>query len=824
MLYGNLYPAVSPMERAHADLARKAAIEGFVLLQNRNHALPLTEKKVALYGAGARKTLKGGVGSGEVNERRSVTIEQGLIEMGYEVTSTAWLDDFDAAYDKAYADWKAYIAEATAGINTYEVHRLAKKTPFVVPSGRQIIEEDVAASATDTALFVLSRQAGESFDRKPVKGDWFITDEEREKLAFLGKAYKKTVLILNAGAPMDLGFLEEIEGIDAVVFMAQGGCAGGTALAEVLSGYENFSGRLTDSWPYAIEDVPSSATFSDLDGNTDNEPYQEGIYVGYRFFDRFNITPRYPFGFGLSYTSFSMEDAKANLDGTKVSVSVTVKNTGKFAGKEVIQLYTACPAGLLEKENKRLSAFCKTKLLKSEETETVVLTFDIREAASFDEKQSAWILEQGDYTLLLGTDAESVFPVARVRLDRAVITEQCESCCAPLVPIEEITAPVSAEFYADAAVPALPIDASLIETVTYRYESPVVQESEWVREKLDSLTLPEMGMLVRGAGVHSNAGDYIILGSGGKTATCLREKGIPNIVVSDGPAGLNIVSEVKVVPDGMEYPLKTSERWNIGAYAAQMKKMREMAQKAEGVNVYRYVTAWPVHILLAQTWNTDLVRMVGEAMGEELVAYGVTVWLAPGMNIHRNPLCGRTFEYFSEDPLLSGKMAAAITIGVQSHHGVGVSLKHFACNSQEANRSHSSSDINERALREIYLKGFEIAVRESNPLTVMSSYNKINGVFNGTNYDLLTKILRCEWGFKGLVMTDFNAQCDAAKCAPCGNDLYMYGEERDKKAILEAIEAGTLTEQELRPAAARVLTLIENSAVFGELQKRLNNK
>ena len=824
MMYANLNPAVSPMERAHAELARKAAMEGFVLLQNKNNALPLTGKKVALYGTGARKTLKGGVGSGEVNERRSVTIEQGLIWMGYEVTSSGWLDDFDAEYDKAYAEWKAYIAEATAGINTYEVHRLAKKTPFVVPSGRPITEEDVEGSDTDTAIFVLSRQAGESFDRKPVKGDWFLTDEEREKLAFLGKAYPKTILVLNAGAPMDLGFLEEIEGVDAVVFMAQGGCEGGNALAQVLSGYVNFSGRLTDSWPYAIEDVPSSATFSDLDGITENEPYNEGIYVGYRYFDRFGVAPRYPFGYGLSYTTFSLKDGKACLDGTKVTVSVAVGNTGSYEGKEVVQLYTACPKESLEKESKRLCAFAKTNLLKPGESESLVLTFDLRDAASYDEQQSAWVLEKGSYTLLIGQNAASVIPVVRINLDETVLTEQCTGCCVPITTIPEIESPKAEDPFENVILPELAVSAAEIPTKINRYEKPEVVESEWVREKLDSLTVTEMGMLVRGAGIQSAAGDYIVLGSGGKTATCVREKGIPNIVVSDGPAGLNIVSEVKITPDGMEYALKTSERWNIGAYAVRMKKMREMAEKAQGVKAYRYVTAWPVHILLAQTWNTELVREVGEGMGEELIAYGVTVWLAPGMNIHRNPLCGRTFEYFSEDPFLSGKMAAAITNGVQSHKGVGVSLKHFACNSQEANRSHSSSDINERALREIYLKGFEIAVKESDPMTVMSSYNKINGTFNGTNYDLLTKILRCEWGFKGLVMTDFNAQCDASKCAPAGNDLFMYGDERDKKAILDAIEAGTLTKEELRPAVARVLTLIENSAVFKEVLSRLNKQ
>lgn len=813
------------MEREHAELAREAAREGFVLLKNDNGALPLVSKKIALYGAGARKTLKGGVGSGEVNERHSVTIEEGLENAGYSVTSKTWLDDFDAEYDRAYTAWKTFIAKATKGINTFEVHRLAKKTPFVVPSGRMITEEDVLSSGTDTALFVLTRQAGESFDRKAEKGDYYLTDDEREKLSFLGKAYPKTILILNAGAPVDMEFLDEIEGIDAVVFMAQGGTQGGNALADVLSGWYNFSGKLTDTWAKRYSDIPSAEIFSDRDGITEYEEYTEGIYVGYRYFDRFGVCPRFPFGYGLSYTTFWLSGAKANLSGTEASASVAITNTGStYAGKEVIQLYVACPGGKLRKEVKRLAAFQKTNLLSPGETETLSVSFDLKDAASYDESRAAWVLEPGLYTILLGTDAKNAQSVAKVALSQEVVTEQCENCCVRETPIMEIVPPATPDPFAGADVPILTADPSVFRTEIHSYDLPFTPESPWVKEKLDSLTLSEMGMLVRGGGVHASKGDYVVLGAGGRTATCLRKKGIPNIVLSDGPAGLNIVPEVKIAQDGSEYPLKTSERWNIGAYAEQIRKMHEQAIAAEGVTSYRYVTAWPVHILLAQTWNTELVERVGAAEGRELVEYGVTVWLAPGMNIHRNPLCGRTFEYFSEDPLLSGKMAASITKGVQSHPGVGVSLKHFACNSQEANRSHSSSEINERALREIYLKGFEIAVRGSDPMTVMSSYNKINGVFNGTNYDLLTKILRCEWGFTGLVMTDFNAQCDASKCAPAGNDLYMYGEKRDREQILSAIERGELTEKELRPAAARVLTLIEHSEVFSDILDRLEKQ
>ena len=303
-------------------------------------------------------------------------------------------------------------------------------------------------------------------------------------------------------------------------------------------------------------------------------------------------------------------------------------------------------------------------------------------------------------------------------------------------------------------------------------------------------------------------------GVGGRSSLDLRKHGIGNIALCDGPAGVNIIEHAVVLDNGQETAFEIPEKYRFGELAEMAKAQ---SGNVQGTHVYRYATAWPVGLLLAQTWNTDLLERVGRGIGRELAEFGVTLWLAPGMNIHRNPLCGRNFEYYSEDPLLTGKMAAATTRGVQSHPGIGTTIKHFCCNNQEDNRIGVSSNVSERALREIYLRGFEIAVRESQPLAIMSSYNRLNGVYTANRHDLLTDILRCEWGFQGLVMTDWNScapgQGDPAKGVPAGNDMIMPGSRDDQAAILTAVHDGRIGMDSLRRCAARVLRVILNSGI-----------
>jgi len=357
-------------------------------------------------------------------------------------------------------------------------------------------------------------------------------------------------------------------------------------------------------------------------------------------------------------------------------------------------------------------------------------------------------------------------------------------------------------------VERISIDISNLNTVKNDYSIPTVIESEKEKELLDSLTKEEMAELLRGGDLRGRTG-HITIGAGGKTVLSLAEKGIGNITMADGPAGLNICNHLKRTENGTELPLVIPERFNWGTMA---KDALVAAEKVSGIEVYRYATAWPVGIVLAQTWNTELAKTFGSCVGEEMKAFGITLWLAPGMNINRNPLCGRVFEYFSEDPVISGEFAKNITLGTQKHKGVGVTVKHFACNNQEDNRTGVSANLSERALREIYLKGFEIAVKGAKPIAMMSSYNKINQVYAPNNYDLLNKIARCEWGFDGVVMTDWSS-CNEGLGKPelgaiSGNDLIMPGWDKDKERILEAVNNGDIDDLTLRRAACRVLRVI----------------
>jgi len=806
--YAAKSPEVSEREKSNYTLARKAAAEGFVLLEN-NGVLPLPACKIALYGMGARKTIKGGTGSGAVNERYSVPIEKGLENGGYTVTSKSWLDDYDFEYDEKYHAWEAEIAKKTAGMAPHEIFAAAKGDPFRFPAGRLVNDEDVRASDTDTAIYVIARQAGESHDRRLEPGDWYLTDVERENLLKLAVAYTKTVLVINVGGPIELSILDEVDGIDAVVFYGQGGMEGGNAFADVLSGKTDFSGRLTSTWALKYEDYPNASTYGHVNGDLDNESYLEGIYVGYRYFDSYAVKPRYPFGYGLSYTKFSLACSDFALQGTRVQAKVQVMNTGATnVGRQVVQLYLSCPVGRLEKEKKRLVAFAKTRELVPKASEELVLEFDMTSAASYDEAVLAWVLEKGAYLLQMGVDAANTEIVAALEMDETVTCEQCVACCAPKQRVDELPLPLPTAYTSlPEGLRRLTIDTKSFSPVTHDYGEPRVVESKREKTLLDTLAPQEMAELLCGGGVLKQ-GQHNVTGAGGKTTIDLANKGIGNIVLSDGPAGLNIINEITMDENGFERAVNIPEKYK--AYAAAAKNMIGEG----GEPAYRYATAWPVHLVLAQSWNTELLHQVGEAVGREMLEFGITIWLAPGMNINRNPLCGRNFEYFSEDPLLSGKMAAAITKGVQSHQGVGVSLKHFACNNQEDNRTQCSSNINERALREIYLKGFQIAVTESQPWTVMSSYNKINHIYTANNYDLCTKLLRCEWNFGGLVMTDWGGRADPVLCAGAGNDLVMPGNDEVRQQIAAAVSSGTIDDVTLRRSAARVLHIVLKSDIY----------
>lgn len=810
-LYGSISPEPSDLELKNRALARAAAAEGFVLLKNEGGALPLQNKKIALYGMGARLTVKGGLGSGSVEERYSVNIEDGLKNAGYEITTGRWLGDYDREYQETYQAYHDMVEEKIKGLtNPMEIIPLAHSFVYRFPSGRAVTAEDVAESGTDTAVYVLMRQAGEGNDRKLEKGDYYITDIERENLKTVAASYAHTILVVNVGGHIDMAFLDEIEGINAVVLFVQGGEEGGNALADVLSGKVNFSGKLADTIPLCYEDIPFGNEFSYLNGDLENEYYKESIYVGYRYFDSFRKPVRYPFGFGLSYTDFQIKTEEARLDNTTLRLRINVSNTGTRPGKEVVQVYLSAPQNGRSREYQRLISFAKTEEIQPEESQTMDLSFDLADGASYDEAAAAWVLDAGQYTVRVGNSSRDTEIAAAVELPEAVVVRQCRNCCAAADELPAFTPEAVPEWEISAGVPVLRADPADFTTETVDYAEPAVTETAREKEILDRLTAEEQAWFLQGGALQNPPpGTFDIHGAAGKTVTALLGKGIRNAVFSDGPAGINIVNRVHALPTGGFAPADIPERYNWGALGAGVKAR---LANIPGPIVHRYATAWPVEMLLAQTWNAPLLREIGSAVGEEMLAFGITVWLAPGMNIHRNPLGGRTFEYYSEDPVLTGEMAAALTAGVQSHKGAGVSVKHFCCNNTEDNRNGISSNVSERALREIYLRGFEIAVRKSQPRTVMSSYNLLNHVYTANRYDLLTDILRCEWGFEGLVMTDWGSCGEKAAspelCAPSGNDLIMPGGDFDRKRIVEALASGVLTPAAVRRSACRVLRMM----------------
>lgn len=809
--------AVSQREQDNLQVAYRAACEAMVLLKN-DGILPLATKKVALYGPGASMTIKGGTGSGEVNERHSVTIAEGLADRGFTITTQRWID----AYEKGYAEAEAaYKEEKKKRVNFLKFGSIMNMLfdNFRAPVGPAITEEDVAASDTDTCIYVLSRQAGEGGDRKAEKGDMFLTDEEREAICFCAEQYEKFLLVINSGSSIDMAFAEEIPGINAILYLCQLGTEGGHAFADVISGAVSPSGKLSDTWAKQYADIPYSDEFSYLNGNLEDEYYKEGIYVGYRYFDSFGVEPAYPFGFGLSYTSFAIQSAGVTAEGSMVTVKASVVNTGEtYSGREVAQLYVSAPNGELHKEYQSLAAFAKTGALAPGARETLELTFDLKKLASYREADAAYVLEAGDYILRLGNSSRNTVVVGVVHLGQELVVSKHTNICPVQKPFEELTSKgYDFEGVAD-GLPHIEIDPAAVETITYTYETPAECDDQRVQTFLNTLTLAEMVDIVVGIGMFGGETRFNLPGSVGNTTSKFWDRGLANVALCDGPAGLRIQKRSGVDKKGNVKPIDMALSI-FEAFPEFVKKFMTSDPNKDTV-LYQYTTAFPVANALAQTWNQELMYEVGNAIYREMKEYGCTFWLAPAINIHRNPLCGRNFEYFSEDPRLSGAMAAAITRGVQQEEGYYVTVKHYACNNQEDNRNGVSSNLSERALREIYLRGFEICVREAGAKGIMTSYNKINGVYAPNCHDICTKTLRNEWGFDGVVMTDWfstnKGQADNAIAMRSGNDLIMPGGGNFKKEILQGVKSGKIQQEDVRRCCANVVKAILSSATQRE--------
>jgi len=803
---------VSQRELDNLQIAYEAACEAMVLLKN-DGALPFVTRKVALYGPGASKTIKGGTGSGEVNERHSVTILEGMQDRGYEIVTMDWIQEFETELKDAEA---AYKEEKKKRINIFKPSSIMQMLfdNFRAPVGRKITAEDVEKGGTDSCIYVLSRQAGEGGERKAEKGDMFLTDEEREAIAFCAANYEKFLLVINCGSAIDMAFVQEIPGINAIMYICQLGTEGGHAFADVVSGAVTPSGKLSDTWAKQYADIPFSQEYSYLNGDVENEYYKEGIYVGYRYFDSFQIEPAYPFGYGMSYTTFGIHSAGVCVEGSQVTVKATVTNTGnQYNGKETVQLYLSAPTGKLHKEYQALAAFGKTDLLAPGQKQTLELTFNMKTMASYREEDACYVLEEGDYILRMGNSSRNTTAVGVINLAQEVIVSRHAHICPVQKPIEELKAESYAVEEISAGIPRIDMDADAVDTVIYSYDVPKPADAEKAEQFVSGLTLKEMVEIVVGIGMFGGEKKFDLPGSVGNTTSALWEKGLTNVALCDGPAGLRIqkrsalTSKDKIKPIDMAISV-------FDAFPDFVKKMMTGDPEKDTV-LYQYTTAFPVANALAQTWNTDLMHKVGTAIFREMKEYGCTYWLAPAINIHRNPLCGRNFEYFSEDPILSGKMAAAITRGVQQEEGYYVTVKHYACNNMEENRNKVSSNLSERTLREIYLKGFEICVREGGAKGIMTSYNKVNGVYSSNSHDLCTKALRNEWGFDGVVMTDWfstnKGLASNALAMKAGNDLIMPGGGNFKKEILQGVKSGIISEADVRRCCVNVVKAILNS-------------
>ena len=847
-IFASKTPEVEEREVLHANLSRELAGECMVLLEN-DGALPFAAKKVAVYGNGVRGTIKGGTGSGDVNTRSNVNIEQGFVNAGIEVASTAWLDRQEQRVKDAKASYLQWAKEEAAkkGVPEFSV---MFDTPYKDPACELITAEDVKGSETDTAVYVIARNSGEGADRFDEAGDYQLYPGELENIKTIAAGYKNTIVVLNIGGVMNLSEIKAVEGVDAILLMTQLGNLGGDALLDVLTGKVNPSGKTTDTWAKNYMDYPSSAKFSHNESVHD-EMYEDGIYMGYRYFDSFDVETEFCFGFGRSYTEFEIKAGEISVNGNEVQVPVEVKNIGsKYAGKEVVQVYYSAIGGEIDKPYQELAAYKKTKLLAPGESEQLVLTYPVSQMASYSEKEAAWVLEQGEYVVRVGNSSASTVAAGVAEVKESVKTVIAKNLFALDVELEEIR-PDAGKLAAKkqtgigADVKRVVVDTAAIPTQTVVYQGEreeyhtdktekitmqdILSGKATVEELVAQLTVDEMAQFCVGTfraddGAIVGNASYTVPGAAGDTSSVCREsRGIKNMILADGPAGLRLQPHFKTTKDGTLLPGGEV----IGdAYTPFDPNLKE----DEVDDYYQYCTAIPIGWALAQSWNTELVEKAGDMVGAEMEQFHVDLWLAPAMNIHRNPLCGRNFEYYSEDPLVSGKVAAAMTNGVQKHAGKGTTIKHFAVNNQEDNRYFVNAHVSERALREIYLKGFEITVRESQPLSIMTSYNLLNGIHTANSHDLIQGMARDEWGFEGTIMTDWFTSQDmpmltgkfkpiypisaSTGCIYAGNDMQMPGCQKNVDDIVKAVETGEeidgykITKADLQYNAANVIRVV----------------
>lgn len=789
-------------EKEHLEQLRSMLAECTVLLKS-NGDFPLKEAgEIALYGNGVRRTVKGGTGSGEVNSRFFETVEDGFKKAGFTITTDAWLDAYDARYVQAKQDFKKEI----------QARAKAKHTQAVIEGMGAVMPEPEYEfpldGKGDVAIYVLSRISGEGSDREVVGGDVLLSATEQRDILALAEKYEKFMLVLNVGGPVDLTSVSKVENI---LILSQLGVQTGTALADIVLGKETPSGKLATTWT-GWKDYPNFAEF----GNQDDTRYNEGIYVGYRYFDTVGTEPLFPFGFGLSYTDFEISNVSAAVKGQQVQIKAKVTNTGAYDGKEVVQTYVSVPSGRLDQPYQTLAAFAKTKKLAPGESETVEMKFDLSEIASYDTDKAAYVLEQGTYYFRVGNSSRNTKACAKLILSGDAVVSQVKNALGTpdfkdYVPEKRETAPEDVDFI-------IMGDPSVFATRTVAYDTPEEIDEDVLKLSDEELARCNIGAFDPKGGMMSIIGNasMSVAGAAGETA---KISDFPVMVMADGPAGLRLSQKYFVDKKGihgMGAGMPESIAEFLPGFAVKFMNLMAPKPKKGTPIQYQYATAIPIGTAIAQSWNIEFAETCGDIVGDEMERFGVQLWLAPALNIHRSILCGRNFEYYSEDPLISGKFAAAITRGVQKHPGCGTTIKHYAANNQETNRYNNNSQVSERAMREIYLKGFGICVRESQPKAVMTSFNLLNGTHTSESRDLIQNILRSEYGYEGIVMTDWvvgggmlskDAKYpvpQAYKVAMAGGDLFMPGTKDDYENVLSALKEGKLSREQLQINATRV--------------------
>ena len=825
-------------------IARKIAEESIVLLKNADHILPLKEKKeITFFGRTQIGTLYSGNGSGGANiagcgtileecEKRGIKPES-LLKEFYEYKASA-----EQVTEEDEFDWTKVSEMVNSGI-MYEIFGKYK-----APLDEYDVPETLifqAAEKTDTAIFVIGRNSGGEECDRHLPEDYYLTRSEESLLKDICTHFANVVIVLNVNGLIDLSWMKKYASIKSLLFIGIPGEEGASALAGILTGEINPSGKLAVTIAEHYEDYPSADHFSwdkeHLENILDYESYGlsseengstgftkspvtvywEDIYTGYRYFDTFGKQVLYPFGYGLSYTAFAISDALVKKQNGGILVTADVKNIGEMSGKEVIQIYLSkvYPAEGVERPYQELKGFEKTSDLAPGEKEQVKIWIPWRELAVYDEERAAWVIESGDYLLKMGNSSRDTFVKGLICVEKTILAEQCTNCLnitecnngkiefltqkendaemASVLNITEQNKDVSGQniiFVTPEDVHDVQENRKCGKETISKAETTVSEREK--ERNLAELSIKELAALCVGYGpgtpfaaVGDRSDPSTIFDDEGKPMTtnshptgypgyvspAIEEKGIKSVFYKDGPAGIGGV-------------------------------------------------AWPTEMLIACSFDKKLWQMFGDAVGKECEEQQVNVWLAPAVNLHRNPLCGRNFEYFSEDPYLTGVCACEITKGVQNSRPVIVCPKHFAANEQETFRRGNAgknvdavdSILTERALREQYLKPFEMLVKDAGIACIMTSFNKINGSFSGGSHDLCTHILREEWGFEGAVVTDWGDMdmvVDGADAVAAGNDTVMPGGPPVIRQILKGYEEGRVTREELEQAVRHLLIMIK---------------